>query len=96
MSVKKIVKKVGKKSYHKNDTAIRQGIDAVSFRSIDPQQGLTIVHCAAARGHRGVLEYIVRELLDEDPMDSDYEDDDDEGPLGAINLNAVSGKVWWR
>lgn len=50
---------------------------------------MNIVHCAASRGHRNVLEYIVRELLDEDPMDSDYEEDDS----GGISLNAVSGKV---
>ncbi|XP_063956009.1 ankyrin repeat and death domain-containing protein 1A-like [Lytechinus pictus] len=54
------------------------------------KQGMTIVHCAASRGHRNVLEYIVRELLDEDPMDSDYEEDESGG---GISLNAVSGKM---
>ncbi|XP_030832463.1 ankyrin repeat and death domain-containing protein 1A [Strongylocentrotus purpuratus] len=64
---------------------VRSGADVKA----ENKQGMNIVHCAASRGHRNVLEYIVRELLDEDPMDSDYEEDDG----GGISLNAVSGKV---
>ncbi|XP_030832556.1 ankyrin repeat and death domain-containing protein 1A-like isoform X3 [Strongylocentrotus purpuratus] len=63
---------------------VRSGADVKA----ENKQGMNIVHCAASRGHRNVLEYIVRELLDEDPMDSDYEEDDG----GGISLNAVSGK----
>ncbi|XP_038076845.1 ankyrin repeat and death domain-containing protein 1A-like isoform X2 [Patiria miniata] len=51
------------------------------------KQGLTIVHCAASRGHVNVLKYIVDNLLEEDSMDSD---DEESGLLPG--LGAMQGK----
>ncbi|XP_071492783.1 uncharacterized protein [Diadema antillarum] len=72
------------------DDAMKTLVMGGANRQAENKQGLTIVHCAAARGHRGILEYIVRELLDEDPMDSDYEEEEEDT---GISLSAVSGKV---
>ncbi|XP_038076846.1 ankyrin repeat and death domain-containing protein 1A-like isoform X3 [Patiria miniata] len=52
------------------------------------KQGLTIVHCAASRGHVNVLKYIVDNLLEEDSMDSD---DEESGLLPG--LGAMQGKM---